>query len=98
MAKFVSVKFRVDKPRTNLRRQQREVEKLPAEALRVFRAETPRRTGAARRNTRLVGDTIDANYAYADRLDSGWSPKAPQGMTEPTTKWLRKQIKKIFKR
>jgi hypothetical protein len=98
MAKFVSVKFRVDKPVTNLRRQRQAVERLPSQALNVFVDETPYRTGNARRRTRLQGTTIKANYAYADRLDSGWSPKAPEGMTRPTSQWLRKQIKKIFKR
>lgn len=57
-------------------------------AYAYFVAVTPRRSGNARRQTRLDKTTIDANYPYASNLDQGASPKAPQGMTEPTIKKL----------
>ena len=65
---------------------------LPKEAYDYFVDSTPIRSGNARRSTRLRGDTIDANYAYAERLDEGYSRQAPKGMTGPTEKFLEKRI------
>jgi hypothetical protein len=54
---------------------------------------TPVKTGNAKRNTKLVGNTIEADYPYAQVLDDGrsfrqgqmrGSAQAPQGMTKPT--------------
>ena len=53
-----------------------------------FVSVTPRRSGNARRNTRLKDTTIDANYNYASDLDDGNSKQAPAGMSEPTIKKL----------
>jgi hypothetical protein len=69
-------------------------ETLAQEAYDYFRSITPIRTGNARRNTRLRGDEIRADYAYATRLDEGSSRQAPNGMTEPTTKFIQEYIKK----
>jgi hypothetical protein len=68
---------------------------LPKEAFDYFRSITPIRTGNARRRTRLSGDTIRADYAYAQPLDDGRSRQAPQGMTAPTEKWLDRRVKQI---
>lgn len=66
-----------------------------------FKDVTPVKTGHAKRNTNLVGKTIDANYSYANVLDKGrhmtprgmrGSEQAPRGMTEPTIKHLREYI------
>jgi hypothetical protein len=65
---------------------------LPKEAYEFFVDSTPIRSGNARRSTRLRGDTIDANYNYAERLDEGYSRQAPKGMTGPTEKFLEKRI------
>ena len=65
---------------------------LPKEAYDYFVDSTPIRSGNARRSTRLQGDTINANYAYAERLDEGYSRQAPKGMTGPTEKFLEKRI------
>ena len=65
---------------------------LPKEAYDYFVDSTPIRSGNARRSTRLRGNTIDANYAYAERLDDGYSRQAPKGMSEPTEKFLQKRI------
>ena len=65
---------------------------LPKEAYDVFRKETPYRSGNAYRNTNLRGSTISADYAYAERLDEGYSQLKPQGMTGPTEKFLQKRI------
>ena len=71
--------------------------RLADEAYRFFRATTPIRSGNARRNTNLHQDSIEANYPYAQRLDQGYSPQAPRGMTQPTdeyiAKWIQRQSK-----
>lgn len=71
---------------------------LPSEAYDYFVDSTPIRTGNARRSTRLRGNTIDANYAYAQRLDDGSSRQAPRGMSEPTEKFLQKRINDLIRK
>lgn len=69
---------------------------LPKEAYDYFVDSTPIRSGNARRSTRLRGNTIDANYAYAERLDDGYSRQAPKGMSGPTEKFLQKRIDNLI--
>jgi hypothetical protein len=71
-----------------------EPEKLAEEAYEYFRNITPRRTGNARSKTRRVNEEIRADYPYAQRLDQGYSPQAPRGMTEPTLKFIQEYIRK----
>jgi len=68
------------------------IDDIPEKAYEYFVAETPVRSGNARRNTRIRNTTIDANYAYASRLDEGWSKQSPDGMTEPTIKYIERLI------
>lgn len=68
--------------------------KLAIAAFKFFRDNTPIKTGNARRNTHLVGDTIEADYRYAQRLDQGYSSQAPAGMTKPTDQYMRDWIAK----
>ena len=75
---------------------QKQLRQVPDEAHKEFVALTPVRTGNARRRTSRSGDVIVANYAYAQRLDEGWSKQAPRGMTEPWEKWLQRRLKQIF--
>jgi len=70
---------------------------LAREAYDYFKRETPIRTGNARGNTRLQGDEIWADYAYAQRLDAGYSSQSPQGMTKPTEKFIQEYIRKQAK-
>ena len=50
----------------SLRQVQSDLDKLPAQAHSVFVKITPKRTGNARRNTKLVrNQTIVADYNYA---------------------------------
>ncbi len=65
---------------------------VPEQAYEYFVAETPIRSGNARRNTRIRNTTIKADYAYADRLDNGWSSQSPDGMTEPTIDYIDRLI------
>jgi hypothetical protein len=61
---------------------------------RLWKSKAPKnyRPGNAKRRTRKTGNDIDANYAYAVRLDNGWSKQAPNGMTEPTIEHIRKYV------
>jgi hypothetical protein len=71
--------------------------KLATEAYKFFRDVTPVKTGNARRNTHLTGDTIQGDYAYATRLDRGYSKQAPNGMSAPTERFIQDYIKKQSK-
>ena len=82
----------------SLRRINRALDRLPAEAHRVFKNETPIKTGNARRRTRLQGEAIKADYEYATELDAGKSRQAPEGMTKPTEEYITKRIKAIMRR
>lgn len=71
---------------------------LTREAYDYFRDITPIASGNAQRNTRLRGDEIWADYAYAQRLDSGWSKQNNGvGMTKPTEKFIQEYIRKQAK-
>ena len=81
-----------------LKRVQRRIQALPAEAFEVFLENTPVRTGNARRRTRVTGDTIRAQYQYAAVLDKGSSRQSPQGMIKPTLAWLERVYPKQFRK
>jgi hypothetical protein len=68
------------------------------EATDYFRSTTPIRSGNARRRTRRQGDEIQANYPYAQRLDTGYSRQAPDGMTEPTQRELPRILQREVNR
>jgi hypothetical protein len=63
-------------------------------ALPTFLVNTPIKTGNARSHTSVRNDEIRADYAYATRLDDGYSKQRPNGMTRPTIKFLQDYIKK----
>ena len=65
---------------------------VPKKSYDYFVAETPIQSGNARRSTRLKTNTIKADYAYAHRLDTGWSKQAPDGMVDPTIAYMEKLI------
>ena len=89
----MSVKIK-DNITRSLARIQREIESVPEAAFAYWRSITPVRSGNARRRTVLKGNTIEARYPYAQRLDAGASRQAPDGMSEPTTQYLDKEYKK----
>jgi hypothetical protein len=86
---------------SNFRKQMAELREqlddLPEAAHAEFIKNTPKRSGNARRNTRLQDTKIIADYAYSQRLDEGYSPKSPQGMTEPTEQWIQKEVDRRLK-
>lgn len=56
---------------------------------------TPKRSGNAQRNTKLVNEEIRADYAYALRLDQGWSKQnGGVGMSKPTLDAVQQYIDK----
>lgn len=102
----MSVTLTVNKMSASLKRIQRKLDKVPQEAYKEFVKNTPVKTGNARRNTRLKGNTIEANYQYAQVLDKGrhmtnrgmrGSEQAPQGMSKPTQEFIQKRITQIIK-
>jgi hypothetical protein len=83
---------------TDIKRIRRELAAVPKAAHTEFVALTPIRLGNARRSTNLVGDQIQANYAYATRLDQGYSKQAPRGIIRPWEIWFRRRIRQIMGR
>lgn len=71
---------------------------LAIEAGDYFRSITPIKSGNARANTYTTGDTIRAAYNYASRLDEGSSRQSPDGMTEPTIKFIDKRLKQLVEK
>lgn len=103
MAKFIDVHIKADfsKLRSRSQRQQLLLKRLPKEFEKVVVEETPIDSGHARRNTRLQNSNngngiIRSNYAYARRLNEGWSKQAPQGFVKPALEWLNNRINEIF--
>lgn len=76
----------------------KELEQLPKDAYRFWLQTTPKQTGNARNKTKLTGNTIRADYPYAKVLDKGSSRQAPQGMSKPTEKFIREEIKKRLRK
>jgi hypothetical protein len=78
--------------------KQIEQKALLDEGYKFFKDVTPIDQGNAKRNTRKQGkDSIHADYAYAGRLNRGWSNQARDGMAKPTIEHLQKYIKSIAK-
>lgn len=73
-------------------------EELRERAYKFFRDRTPIRSGNARRNTKLEDTSIVADYPYAERLDTGWSKQAPDGMTEPTTQFIERELEQLIRK
>jgi len=109
---MIQVKVNTDRLRTKLRNVQKKLDKLPQEAYKEFVNLTPigdpsrwktkykpknYRPGNARRSTVLKGNTIEANYPYAQRLNEGYSTQAPRGMVEPLIAYLRKRVRQIVR-
>jgi len=59
-----------------------------------FVSVTPTNRGNARRNTKLQGNEIVADYPYATKLEEGHSNQAPKGMSEPTIEFIRAYVYK----
>jgi hypothetical protein len=82
---------------SDLAKIKRSLPQIARQGLAEYRRLTPIQSGNARRKTTASGNSIQANYAYAGRLDEGYSKQAPKGMTEPFEHWLEKHVDKIVK-
>lgn len=82
----------------SLGRIERRFKTLPRLAFRHWRRITPKDTGNARKRTRLRGNTIQARYPYAKRLDEGWSRQAPKGMFKPTFDFIKKHSRRMLRK
>jgi hypothetical protein len=67
-------------------------EDIIVDAHKFFVDNTPVRSGNARQRTRLQGDSIVADYAYAERLNEGYSKQNPNGMVDPTVEHIEKVL------
>lgn len=71
---------------------------LPEFAETTMKLNTPIRTGNARRNTRLQGNTVTADYAYAQRLEDNASPQTQgKGIIAPTEQAIQKEVDQRLK-
>ena len=94
--KFLDVKM-TSNMKSVFDHMQKELKELPDEAYKVFLQNTPVRSGNAKRRTKLVNKKeIKADYAYAEKLDEGYSKQSPKGMVDPTTDYLEKEFIKIM--
>tara|TARA_R100001510_G_C7656880_1_gene217530 strand:- start:11745 stop:12038 length:294 start_codon:yes stop_codon:yes gene_type:complete len=83
----------------------KQLDGLPLDTMKkafpFLKKETPIKSGNARRKTSLKSSTlkIKSKYAYAGRLDDGWSKQAPDGFTDPTIDfiedYIESQIRKL---
>lgn len=95
---MISLKIDVkDQITKDLNKKIKQLDKVPKDAFTFFVAHTPIRSGNARARTTLNKDIIHAGYAYAKRLDDGYSPQAPDGMTKPTEAFIQRTVDKIIK-
>lgn len=75
----------------------RQLKELPGDVMKKaepdMKRNTPIDTGNARSRTNLRGKTkIVADYAYAGRLDDGWSRQAPKGFVSPTEDFIEDEV------
>ncbi len=92
----MKLRLKTNRIRPNIRRKQKQLDKVASESYEFFKKKTPIRSGNARRKTRLQGQTIKADYPYAQRLDEGYSKQAPQGMVDPTIKFIKRMVADIM--
>ena len=71
---------------------------LPEFAQTEMKQNTPVRSGNARRNTNLQGNTVTADYPYAQRLEDNYSPQTRgRGIIEPTETAIQKEVNRRLK-
>lgn len=84
----------------NLNRKRKILAPLPKKGYDKFKEVTPIDTGNAKSKTSFektkLGGRITGNYPYATRLNEGSSKQSPKGMTEPTVKYLKQEVKKVL--
>jgi hypothetical protein len=79
-------------------RAQRALDDLPEFAEKSMQKHTPVRTGNARRNTNLTGNTVVADYPYAQRLEDNYSPQTRgRGIIAPTEQEIQREVDRRLK-
>jgi len=73
-------------------------EYLINEALEITKENTPVASGNARRKTKKQSNKIISDYAYAGRLNDGYSKQAPSGFTQPTIEQLDDEAQKYVRK
>lgn len=94
----MSIKKTNDRMSSSLTNIQRQLPRIIQQSYKFFVNVTPKDSGNARRKTKLKGDTIEARYAYARRLDEGYSKQAPKGMVAPTMKFFERLLRRIMRK
>lgn len=84
-----------DRMQSRSRQIDRFLKNLPQMMHDKFVEVTPIDTGNAKNSTELDGNKIIGNYNYANRLNTGWSRQAPQGMTDPVIEHVRDELRKL---
>ena len=90
--------------KADLKRLQNDIDKAITNSMdstfTYYKKETPKKGGNARNKTKFnkSRNSINSNYDYAGRLDSGWSKQAPKGFTKPSLNFLEKQITRNFRK
>lgn len=92
-------------PRVNLTEFNKQIEQarsafddLPEFAEKTMKANTPVRTGNARRNTNLQGNSVVADYPYSQRLEDNYSPQTRgQGIIAPTEREIQREVDRRLK-
>lgn len=74
-------------------------EDLMQDSYTFLKKKTPIKSGNARKSTKLQNKNrkIHSNYAYAGRLDEGWSKQAPKGFTDPTLDEMDKIVVSLLR-
>jgi len=82
-------------------RARQALDDLPEFAETTMRAYTPIARvngGNARSNTNLQGNTVTADYPYAQRLEDNWSPQTRgQGIIAPTEAAIQREVERRLK-
>ena len=84
-----------------LKNVNKNVDSIGYSAYKYFKSITPIDKGNARRNTVFRDKThqkeIIADYPYSERLNTGYSDQAPQGMVKPTLKYIKQLFDRIIR-
>ena len=100
----LKVNFKPDAIVKKTKQMRQDLGNVPKEAYTFFKNKTPIATGNARNNTKLQGNRIVGEYAYASVLDKGrhntnrgmrGSKQAPKGMTQPTVEFIKNRVNQI---
>jgi hypothetical protein len=94
----MALKLQKDNITPSINRIQKGLSTVAKETHRFWVRSTPRDQGNARNNTVLRGNTIEANYPYAKRLDEGYSKQAPQGMSKPTETFFTRLVNRLIRK